>query len=267
LTDSAGGRFAIDGSTGVLTVANGALLNYEAATSHVITVRVTDAGGLTYDKSFTITLTDAYEPLPFPSMSGSSVASHSMAIHENGTALSSLPDVSSEIGKAEFRPPEDLRKQIEIMTETPPPIDTANLEEKHLGAVREQFFGKVKSTTVEREVLPAPISENKTEGNVTAQDHGNSALLISDHHIDPQQLDRTSRNAIGTSMAVGLAGIVLQGAGGTKEKLTANIRRPRTRSEETSPDMESELSKEDDSHSPHNESGRGGSVPNKPGST
>ena len=44
LTDSAGGRFAIDATTGVLTVADGSLLNYEAAASHNITVRVTDSG-------------------------------------------------------------------------------------------------------------------------------------------------------------------------------------------------------------------------------
>ena len=54
LTDSAGGRFAINPSTGLITVANSSLLNYEAATSHNITVRVTDQGGLTFDKTFTI---------------------------------------------------------------------------------------------------------------------------------------------------------------------------------------------------------------------
>ncbi|HNN41502.1 MAG TPA: cadherin-like domain-containing protein [Nitrospira sp.] len=61
LTDSAGGRFAIDSSTGVVTVANGTLLNYEAATSHNVTVRVTDSGGLTYDETFTINLTNVNE--------------------------------------------------------------------------------------------------------------------------------------------------------------------------------------------------------------
>jgi hypothetical protein len=263
LTDNAGGRFAIDGSTGVITVANGTLLNYEAVTSHSITVRVTDSGGLTYDKTFTITLTDAYEPLPFPSMSGSSVASNSMAIHESGPTLSS-PDVSGETGRAEFRPPEDLRKAIEIMTETPPPIDTANLEGKHLGVVREESFEKVEPATEENEFSPVPLSENKTEGKVTAQDHGDSALLISDHHVDSQRLDHTSESAIGTAMGVGLAGIVLQGAGGTKERLIANIRRPREHAEGTSPDMESELSSEDDSRSLHNEAEHDGPISSKP---
>lgn len=37
LTDSASGRFAINSSTGVVTVANGTLLNYETAANHTIT--------------------------------------------------------------------------------------------------------------------------------------------------------------------------------------------------------------------------------------
>ncbi len=42
LTDDAGGRFAIDPASGQITVANGALLDYEDATQHNVTVKVTD---------------------------------------------------------------------------------------------------------------------------------------------------------------------------------------------------------------------------------
>ena len=45
LDDDAGGRFAIDGSTGVVTVADGTLLDREAAASHNITVRATSSDG------------------------------------------------------------------------------------------------------------------------------------------------------------------------------------------------------------------------------
>ena len=45
-------------TTGVVTVANGALLDYETAASHQIVVRTTDQGGLTFDKTFTIGLTN-----------------------------------------------------------------------------------------------------------------------------------------------------------------------------------------------------------------
>ena len=43
LDSSAGGRFAINATTGVVTVANGTLLDREAAASHNITVRATEA--------------------------------------------------------------------------------------------------------------------------------------------------------------------------------------------------------------------------------
>ncbi len=58
---SAGGRFAIDGVTGVVTVANGVLLNREAAASHGITVRATSADGSFSTRVFTITLNDLDE--------------------------------------------------------------------------------------------------------------------------------------------------------------------------------------------------------------
>ncbi|MCC6140143.1 MAG: DUF4347 domain-containing protein [Nitrospira sp.] len=61
LTDNAGGRFAINSSTGQITVANSALLDYESAASHNVTVRMTDSGGLTYDETFAINLTNVNE--------------------------------------------------------------------------------------------------------------------------------------------------------------------------------------------------------------
>jgi Ca2+-binding RTX toxin-like protein len=61
LTDDAGGRFGIDGITGVVAVADTTLLDYETAISHTLTVRVTDSGGLTYDETFTINVTDVIE--------------------------------------------------------------------------------------------------------------------------------------------------------------------------------------------------------------
>ena len=54
LTDNAGGRFAIDSTTGQITVANGSLLDYETATSATITARVTDAAGYSFDQSFSV---------------------------------------------------------------------------------------------------------------------------------------------------------------------------------------------------------------------
>ncbi len=61
LDDSAGGRFAIDGSTGVITVADGTLLNREAAASHDIVVRATSADGSFSTQAYTISVNDLDE--------------------------------------------------------------------------------------------------------------------------------------------------------------------------------------------------------------
>ncbi|HUU74194.1 MAG TPA: DUF2341 domain-containing protein, partial [Burkholderiales bacterium] len=62
LTDDAAGRFRIDSSTGVVVV-NGILpdLNFEAASSHDITVRATSDDGSTSDQVYTINLNDVNE--------------------------------------------------------------------------------------------------------------------------------------------------------------------------------------------------------------
>jgi Ca2+-binding RTX toxin-like protein len=63
LLDDAGGRFAIDAATGAVTVADASKLNFEAATSHQITVRVSD-GTATASADFTITVTNAAPSAP-----------------------------------------------------------------------------------------------------------------------------------------------------------------------------------------------------------
>jgi trimeric autotransporter adhesin len=61
LTDNASGRFAINSATGAITVANSALLNFEAATSHEITVQATSVDGSFTKKTFTIAVNDVNE--------------------------------------------------------------------------------------------------------------------------------------------------------------------------------------------------------------
>ena len=59
LTDSAGGRFKIN-STGVVSIDNAALINFESNASHTIIIRATDTNsGLFTEKAFTITVTNA----------------------------------------------------------------------------------------------------------------------------------------------------------------------------------------------------------------
>ncbi|MBI2254448.1 MAG: FG-GAP repeat protein [Proteobacteria bacterium] len=59
LTNNAGGRFAIDPATGVVSVANGVAIDYETAHQHTVTVRATDPEtGLYRDQSFDIAVED-----------------------------------------------------------------------------------------------------------------------------------------------------------------------------------------------------------------
>jgi hypothetical protein len=94
LTNSAGNRFAINATTGVVTVANGAVLDYETAASQTITVRITDQGGLTLDKNFTIGVTNVNEAPTNATMTGGSVAKNSLA----GTAVGTVAGVDQDSG-------------------------------------------------------------------------------------------------------------------------------------------------------------------------
>jgi len=61
LIDDAGGRFVIDGRTGVILVADGARFDYERAPEHRVRVRVEDTGGLSFEDQITIALLDVDE--------------------------------------------------------------------------------------------------------------------------------------------------------------------------------------------------------------
>ena len=64
LTDDAGGRFAIDANSGIITVANNSLLDFETSTSHNVSVRATSSDGSTSLQGFVVNLNDAIEGGP-----------------------------------------------------------------------------------------------------------------------------------------------------------------------------------------------------------
>ena len=76
LDDDAGGRFAINASTGVVTVANNTLLDYETTTSHNITVRATSSDTSTNTAGFTINLTDDNTEFSISAVSDSDAAAN-----------------------------------------------------------------------------------------------------------------------------------------------------------------------------------------------
>ncbi|MDT8758635.1 lamin tail domain-containing protein [Sphingomonas psychrotolerans] len=75
LVDNAGGLFAIDAATGVITTT--APLNHEAVASYNLVVKVTDSGGLSAQQGFAIAVTDVNE---------APVAAHdAVAVNEDAT--------------------------------------------------------------------------------------------------------------------------------------------------------------------------------------
>ncbi|MBR1143698.1 tandem-95 repeat protein [Bradyrhizobium sp. AUGA SZCCT0431] len=90
LTDNANGRFAI--SNGQIVVAGA--LDYETATSHQVTVRVTDGGGNTYDKDFSIGVTNANDAPTNISVSNAAVPQGSA----NGTVIGALSAIDPDAG-------------------------------------------------------------------------------------------------------------------------------------------------------------------------
>ena len=62
LADDAGGRFAIDVTSGEITVADGLALDFEQATSHDILVTVTDSALASADLLLTIDIDDVASP-------------------------------------------------------------------------------------------------------------------------------------------------------------------------------------------------------------
>ncbi|MFM6829070.1 MAG: cadherin domain-containing protein [Novosphingobium sp.] len=75
MIDGAGGRFVIS-SSGVVSIGNAALINFETATSHAITVRVTDPRGEYIDRSLTVAVQNVNEANSLP-------ATHGFGVNEN----------------------------------------------------------------------------------------------------------------------------------------------------------------------------------------
>ncbi len=86
LTDDADGRFAIDATTGVITVADGSKLDYESATSHTVTVKATSSDGSVQSADFTIAVSNLSDTPPVLSAASS---------HVSETGLKSVTDTSN----------------------------------------------------------------------------------------------------------------------------------------------------------------------------
>ena len=94
LIDSAGGRFVVNATTGAITVANGAVLDFETTPTLALTARVTDNRGLSYDKIFTINLTNVNEAPTALTLNGGTIAENSAA----GTVVGTVKGIDPDAG-------------------------------------------------------------------------------------------------------------------------------------------------------------------------
>ena len=90
LVNDAGGRFAVVGDQ--IQVADGSLLDFETATSHVVRVQTTDAGGLSFEKDFTIYVNDVNEAPTDISLSPAAVDENAANNTVVGTLSTTDPD-------------------------------------------------------------------------------------------------------------------------------------------------------------------------------
>ena len=93
-----GGRFVVVGDQ--VRVAAGTGLDHEGAASHAVTVRATDKGGLTLEKSFTIEVLDVNEPPHDITLSGNGISENAAAGSVVGRLSASDEDAGDSAGFA-----------------------------------------------------------------------------------------------------------------------------------------------------------------------
>ena len=107
LTNDAGGRFKIDATTGVISVANGALVDFETATNHTVTVKATDSSGLFVTRDFVIQIADGNDAPTSISLSAASVVENAA-----GAVIGTLSVVDPNVGDSHSLTVSDNRFEI-----------------------------------------------------------------------------------------------------------------------------------------------------------
>ena len=100
LADDAGGRFKIDSTSGMVTVADATLLNYEDAASHSITVEVRDALGATNSGTFSIAVTNVSPTTPVDSDNSTNAVSEAAAVDTTVGVTAAAADPNGTAGGA-----------------------------------------------------------------------------------------------------------------------------------------------------------------------
>ncbi|WP_284178199.1 cadherin domain-containing protein [Rhabdaerophilum sp. SD176] len=92
----AGGRFAIDPTTGELTVIRGDLVDFEASPQQLVVVRVTDQGGLFFDQPFLLTVQNGNDAPVIVSHGGGD--NGALVVPENANSVLSVTAIDQDVG-------------------------------------------------------------------------------------------------------------------------------------------------------------------------
>ena len=246
-------------------MADGTLLDYESATSHSVTVRVTDAGGLTYDETFTINLTNVNEA---PSSTGQE---SNTVIAVLGAAKPVAPAVerANTISEVEVRPLDDLGMSIEVRPEPSFRVDAIMTPAKDLPHLAHTAVVEQAAILGGKQNLP--ISSDKREGiavNLDATGNQDVARLGSHNptvqHAEEMETRSDESSGLDMPMATGLAGMMLlHGRTGMKDRMTVMSRRIRGLPQGPPSDTKPGESNEDQEGSVPQESGNHSKVSNK----
>ncbi|MGI9280292.1 MAG: retention module-containing protein, partial [Endozoicomonas sp.] len=208
LSDDAGGRFTINGSTGQVTVADGSLLNYEAANTHTITVQVSD-GQLTSDQSYTIQLSDINDaPELVGTIDDQTVAEESAFSYSLPTNAFSDDDGDSLTFNASLASGDPLPAWLtfeagtQTFSGTPDDPDVGNLSVKISvsdGSETTDVFWSVNVTAVNDD--PETVSDTNTdEASIEgAAITGSASVLANDSDVENDPLSISDVN--GTSVS------------------------------------------------------------------
>jgi len=96
LLDNSDGRFAIDASSGQITVNDASKINYEDAAAHEVNVQISDGNGGVIEQQVTVNVADVNEAPTDINISGNSVDENSTA----GTVVASLSTVDDDSGES-----------------------------------------------------------------------------------------------------------------------------------------------------------------------
>jgi hypothetical protein len=259
LTNTAGGRFAINSATGEITVADGTLLDYESATSHSVTVRVTDAGGLTYDETFTINLTNVTDQR----------SNTVIAVLGAGKPVAPAVERANTISEVEVRPLDGLGMSIDVRPEPSFRVDAIMTPAKDLPHLAHTEVVEQAAILGGKQNLST--SSDKREGIAVNLDAtGNQDVAHPGPHNPTvqyaEEMETRSDKSSGLDMpmATGLAGMMLlHGNTGMKGRMTVMSRGIRGLPQGPPSETKSGESNEDQERSVPQEFGNDRKVSNK----